>query len=122
MLSDKEYIFIISNNATNKFIGTFVFKMDTANRKAEIGYWLGKPFWGNNFASEAVKAMLPFGFITLDLNRLEAHHLLFNSASGRVLEKCGFYLEGQLRSEIKHNGRYHNIALYGLLNNAGLKT
>lgn len=122
MLSDKEYIFVIADKATNKCMGTFVFKMDMANQKAEIGYWLGKPFWGNNFATEAVKAMLPFGFMTLDLNRLEAHHLLFNSASGRVLVKCGFHLEGQLRSEIEHNGLYHNITLYGLLNNAGLKT
>jgi ribosomal-protein-alanine N-acetyltransferase len=115
MLRDKEYIFIIANKATNKCMGTFVFKMDTANHKAEIGYWLGKPYWGKNFTTEAVKAMLPFGFINLDLNRLEAHHLLFNNASGRVLEKCGFYLEGQLRSEVEHDGPYHDIALYGLL-------
>ena len=114
MLEDKEYIFAILLNETSACIGTFVFKMNLSDNKAEIGYWLGEPFWGKGYITEVVQRMLAFGFNELGLHRIEAHHLLFNKASGKVLEKCGLTLEGQLRSEVKHGALYHDVVLYGL--------
>ena len=58
--------------------------------EAEIGYWIGRPFWGQGYASEAVRLVVAFAFEDLGLRRLYAHVLAHNPASGRVLEKAGF--------------------------------
>ncbi len=61
----------------------------------EIGYWIGEPWWGRGFASEALKRLVDFAFERLGLEELSAGHFLDNPASGRVLEKCGFRYSGE---------------------------
>jgi RimJ/RimL family protein N-acetyltransferase len=61
----------------------------------ELGYWLGEPYWGRGFATEAGRAVTGFGFGTLGLNHLVAGHFADNPASGRVLEKLGFRYTGR---------------------------
>ena len=63
--------------------------------QAGIGYWYGKAFWGNGYATEAGCAVLAFGFEELDLQSVEASHLSKNEASGRVLRKIGMVITGQ---------------------------
>ena len=60
-----------------------------AHRRAEVGYWIAKPEWGNGYASEATRCVLAFGFDVMQLHRIEAHHFMENPASGRVLERVG---------------------------------
>ncbi len=64
---------------------------------AELGYWVGVPFWGQGFASETVREIVRFGFEDLQLNRIHAFHYTHNPASGRVLAKAGFVVEGVQR-------------------------
>jgi RimJ/RimL family protein N-acetyltransferase len=56
----------------------------------EIGYWLGAPYWGHGYATEAARAVIDYAFEDLGLERLEAGARVSNPASRRVLEKCGF--------------------------------
>jgi RimJ/RimL family protein N-acetyltransferase len=67
----------------------------TKPRKApEIGYWLGAPYWGHGYATEAARAVIDHAFEDLGLERLEAGARVSNPASRRVLEKCGFQWSG----------------------------
>ncbi|MEM9998395.1 MAG: GNAT family N-acetyltransferase [Bacteroidota bacterium] len=63
-------------------------------REAELGYWIGVPFWGRGFASAAVRLVTTFAFETLGLDRVTAVVLTRNEASARVLEKAGFEVTG----------------------------
>jgi len=64
--------------------------VDLERGEAEVGYWVGRPYWGRGYASAAVREVATFGFEDLGLRRLYAHVLAHNPASGRVLEKAGF--------------------------------
>jgi RimJ/RimL family protein N-acetyltransferase len=61
---------------------------------AEIGYWLGAPYWGHGYATEAVRAVIDHTFGDLDHDALQAGARVSNPASRRVLEKCGFQWTG----------------------------
>lgn len=111
---DTEYIFAIEIIGLEKFTGTVGFKMDLANKKAEVGYWIGKPFWGRGYVTEALKAALDYGFNELGLNRIEAHYLAFNEASGAVMLKAGMHPEGVLRQHVKKGTEFIDVVLYGL--------
>ena len=88
---------------------------DVYRRSAEIGYWLGEPFWGRGIAGEALRAVTDHAFATFDVIRLEAGVFGWNPASARVLEKAGYTLEGRLRQAIIKDGRLTDRLLYGLL-------
>jgi len=68
---------------------------------AELGYWLGVPFWGQGFATEAARAMIDYAFGELDLEALQAGARVSNPASRRVLEKCAFQWTGVRLSRIR---------------------
>lgn len=82
---------------------------------AEIGYWLGQPYWGRGIMPVAVKALVRYGFETLGLIRLEAHIFARNQQSARVLEKVGFKREGLLRQASMKEGEALDNVLYALL-------
>ncbi|MBE9110565.1 GNAT family N-acetyltransferase [Nodosilinea sp. LEGE 07298] len=82
---------------------------------AELGYWIGRPFWGRGYATEAAAVLVNFGFINLGLNRINAVHFGDNPASGRVMEKLGMVKEGYRRRQTPKWGVYRDVALYGLL-------
>ena len=79
---------------------------DVFRRSAEIGYWLGEPFWGRGIATEALRAVTDYAFETFDICRLEAGVFDWNPASARVLEKAGYTLEGRARRG-RRQGRAH---------------
>jgi ribosomal-protein-alanine N-acetyltransferase len=85
------------------------------HRRAELGYWIGVPFWGRGFATEAASAAVAFGFETLSLRRIYAHHFAGNTASQRVLEKIGMRHEGRSRQHIQKSDQFIDIENYGLL-------
>ena len=82
---------------------------------AEIGYWVGLPYWRKGFATEAVKGLCEFGFEELGLHRIFAKAMTRNPASRKVLEKCGFRHEGLLRSSLYKWGAYEDVDVFGLL-------
>ena len=81
---------LCENKTLVGFIG-----MGGNDRQAGMGYWYGKAFWGNGYATEAGRAILAFGFEELDLQTIEASHLSKNQASGRVLSKIGMGIIGR---------------------------
>lgn len=85
------------------------------SRRCDIGYVLGRAHWGHGYASEALQALLGYGFDTLDLNRVEADIDPANAASGRVLEKLGFKREGYMPERWIVNGEPADTVFYGLL-------
>ena len=76
-----------------------------ADRIYELGYWLGKPYWGRGYATEAARCLAGFAFRELGAVRLTAGHYLDNPASGRVLEKCGFAYTGETGEWSEARGR-----------------
>jgi len=82
---------------------------------AEVGYWIGKPYWNQGYCTEAVKAVLKYSFDVLKLHRIHARHFKSNPASGRVMQKSGMKYEGCLRQHFKKWGNYEDSELYGIL-------
>ena len=88
---------------------------DVYRRTAEVGYWLGEPFWGQGIATHALQAFTEYAFATFDLVRLQAFVKEWNQASARVLEKCGFALAGRLRKNVTKDGKTVDQILYALV-------
>ena len=78
---------------------------DVHRKTAELGYWLGEPFWGRGIMSEAVAELTRWAFEAFDLERIFAEPFANNPASMRVLERAGFVCEGRLRSSVFKDGR-----------------
>ena len=89
--------------------------VDVFRRSAEIGYWLGEPFWGRGIATEVLGAFTEYAFAHFDLCRLEAGVFDWNPASTRVLEKVGYVLEGRARLSVTKDGRTGDRLLYALV-------
>ena len=89
---------------------------DVEWRSAEIGYWLGEPFWGRGIATEALIAVTEYAFENFDLCRLFAHVFDWNGASARVLEKAGYVREATLRSSSVKYGQPRDQLLYARVN------
>jgi ribosomal-protein-alanine N-acetyltransferase len=88
---------------------------DVHRRSAEVGYWLGREFWGRGIASAAVRAMTGLAFERFDLIRLHACVFAWNPASARVLEKAGYTREGRLRDAVTKDGRTTDGLLYAIV-------
>lgn len=80
-----------------------ILNSDVYIMSAEIGYWLGEPFWGLGIATEALRQIVEYTFYYFDIIRLYAEVFENNKASMRVLEKNGFYLEGVRRKAVLKN-------------------
>lgn len=82
---------------------------------AELGYWIGVPYWRQGYCTEAATAVLDYGFKHLGLNRIQSTHFSENSASGRVMQKIGMCKEGYRPQHTWRWGGYRDIVLYGIL-------
>lgn len=99
-----------------QLIGTCGFHpFDEGNRRVEIGYDLAKAYWQRGIMTEALTAMLHYGFTILALHRIEAVTTPENYPSRRLLEKLGFQQEGILRQRSFYRGRYVDEIYFGLL-------
>ena len=87
---------------------------DVFRRSAEVGYWLGEPFWGRGIVTEAVHAVTEYAFATFDLCRLQAHVFEGHLASARVLEKAGYTLQSRARLAVTKDGRTIDRLEYAL--------
>jgi RimJ/RimL family protein N-acetyltransferase len=86
-----------------------------ASHRTEIGYWLGRPYWGQGIMTQVVRAVIRHAFEQLALTKLTAAVYAFNHASARVLEKCGFVEEGLLHRDLLKDGQLIDLRLFGLL-------
>ncbi|SCN32558.1 Ribosomal-protein-alanine acetyltransferase [Bacillus cereus] len=106
----------IEKKGTGQLIGTCGFHLiNKHHKRAEIGYELDDTYWGQGYATEALQAMLGYGFETLQLIRIAAVVYVENKASQKLLSKAGFQEEGLLRKHMIQNGVAHDTILYSLL-------
>jgi len=110
----RAYAFALELRATGEFIGGMGLTLVPRCHRAEAGYWLGQPYWGRGLATEALSALLRFGFEELKLNKIHATHHADNPASGRVMLKNGMVKEGELAQHARRDGRYHDLWQYRL--------
>ena len=111
----REIAFAIVLRSRNRLIGVIGLRLTARHARGELGYWIGKPYWNQGYATEAAAAVLGYGFETLGLNRICAYHFRRNPASGRVLKKLGMTYEGILRQHILKWGAFEDLAGYGIL-------
>ena len=88
---------------------------DVYRRSAELGYWLGEPYWGRGVMTQAVQAACREAFARWDIVRIYAEPFARNTASRRVLEKAGFTLEGVMRAGVCNKGEILDYCMYALL-------
>lgn len=93
--------------------------IDREHEQAELGFWIGREWWGHGYAREAAAAVIAFGFGVLGLNRICAHHMERNPAAGRVLQAAGMQREGILRQRVRKWGAYEDVVLYAILRDDG---
>jgi ribosomal-protein-alanine N-acetyltransferase len=107
--------FAISISPGRELRGAIGLTLADMHKHAELGYWIGVQFWGRGYATEAASAVVEFGFGTLHLHRICAHHFAGNTASRRVLEKIGMRHEGRFRQHIRKQDQFIDIENYGVL-------
>ncbi len=106
----------IELKATGRIVGTIGFMwIQRDNAAAEVGYSLARGLWNRGLMTEALRAVIDFGFRGLNLNRIEAQHESENPASGAVMRKCGMQREGTLRQRLMNKGRFVDVELYSIL-------
>lgn len=110
-----EYPLAIVQKRTAELVGTITLRVDKDNQKGELGYWIGRPFWGKGFATEAVKRMMLFGIEELELNKIWASALSRNIGSISVLQKAGLVKEGVLRQDRLIKGTFEDIEVFGIV-------
>ena len=102
--------------ATGQIIGTIGFMwIQQDNASAEVGYSLSHDYWNRGIMTEALGAVIQYGFDELHLNRIEAQHEVTTPASGAVMRKCHMQKEGTLRSRLFNKGHYVDVDLYAIL-------
>ena len=89
---------------------------DVHAHSAEFGYWLGQEYWGKGIMTRAVAEMSNYFFANFDLVRLYATVYEWNPASARVLEKCGWELEGRLKKSVFKDKKFCDQLIYAKLN------
>lgn len=113
--------FAITLAQDGTFLGSITLHMDfgkqslaESSKEAELSYWVGKPFWNQGYATEAVKAVVEHGLTELGLDRVYAAHFTRNPSSGRVMQKAGMLHEGFLKGHTEKWGQFEDLELYGV--------
>ncbi len=107
---------------TKRVIGVVTLDLDIDNNSANLGYWLGKDYWGQGLATEAAKCVLNFGFINLKLQRIMGVCMVRNEASTRVLQKLGMSHEGTLRRYQRKWDNFEDCHVFSILSEEYIST
>jgi [ribosomal protein S5]-alanine N-acetyltransferase len=113
--SNHSMVLTITLKSTSEIIGVISLQIESQHESGELGYWLGKKYWGNGYGTEAAKAVIHYGFEHYNLNRIYACCMSDNEASGKVLRKVGMQYEGFSKKHIKRDGVFKDIEHYAIL-------
>jgi RimJ/RimL family protein N-acetyltransferase len=113
--TDREVSMAVTLRDGGRLIGGVGLRLVEQHEQAELGYWLGVPYWGKGYGTEAAQEMLRYGFEQRHLHRIFATHFKENSASGRILKKIGMRHEGCQRAHFRKWDQFVDLELYGLL-------
>jgi RimJ/RimL family protein N-acetyltransferase len=112
-------VFAITRRENGQLCGCIGLTIERQHANAEMGYWIGMPFWGRGYCTEAARAVLDYAFEELKLHRVHASHFARNPASGRVMQKIGMTREGCLRQHIRKGEGFEDLEKYGILAGEG---
>jgi len=107
--------FAITRARDASLVGAISLVSIEAGHQAELGYWIGVPYWNRGYCTEAAQMVLDYAFGELGLIRVYARHLARNPASGRVLTKLGFLHEGTRRKHVKKWNAFEDVEDYGIV-------
>lgn len=111
-----KYRWALISKKTGECIGLIsYFLVDRNNDFAEIEYGIGQEYWGQGLTTEAVKAVIEFGFEKMKLHKIQITCKEYNKASQRIIEKCGLTYEGTLRDYFNEQGNYVGRMYYSVL-------
>jgi [ribosomal protein S5]-alanine N-acetyltransferase len=112
----KETVFAITLKRDRRLIGGVGLReINLVHSHAEMGFWIGVDWWGQGYATEAARAVVGFAFDQLGLNRVYAHHMVRNPASGRVLAKIGMKPEGLLRQCVRKWDVFEDVVILAIV-------
>lgn len=111
------YKFAIEKLEDNQFIGgCSINDVDWKNSVATVGIFIGdKSCWGNGYGTDALKTLISFIFMEMNVNKVKLTCYSFNDRAIKSYKKCGFIIEGVLRQEIYKGGIYHDKIIMGIL-------
>ncbi|MDM5219425.1 GNAT family N-acetyltransferase [Peribacillus sp. NJ11] len=115
-MADKNYEFAVTDKETGELFGAIALSNNKIFNHGEIAYWIGEPFWGNGYATEAAQSILQFAFEEKKLHKVFARYFLSNLASGKVMEKIGMKKEGMLKEHVIKDSKYEDLVYYGIIN------
>jgi ribosomal-protein-alanine N-acetyltransferase len=108
--------FGIARKDNNQLIGSVgISSRNRDHNRIEASYDLSAQYWGRGIMTKALWAVLKYGFEKIGINRIEAFAMPDNIGSVKVLQKCGFFYEGNLRQHRYHNGKYVDIGSFSIL-------
>jgi RimJ/RimL family protein N-acetyltransferase len=114
--ADRNAIYFVIEGPDGEPVGVCSLEsVDERARSAELGIWVGKPFWGRGFGTDATRVLCRFGFAHMNLQRITLHVYETNPRARRVYERIGFVHEGTLRRDQFLGGRYIDVHVMGLL-------
>ena len=114
-IKGRSLILAITINDSGLLIGSIGLYINGRHQHAELGYWIGKDYWGNGYCSEAVSGIIRHAFEKLLLNKIFANFISRNQASGKVLIKNGFVKDGHFKKHLKYNDSFEDVECYSLL-------
>ncbi|MCX6832911.1 MAG: GNAT family N-acetyltransferase [candidate division Zixibacteria bacterium] len=112
---EKGVTLAITRKPDDMLLGAISLMDISKGHQAELGYWVGKPYWNQGYCTEAASAVLRYGFLVLGLIRIHASFLTRNPASGRVMQKLAMRHEGCRRQHVMKWGKCEDMGLYGIL-------
>jgi [ribosomal protein S5]-alanine N-acetyltransferase len=111
----EQTVFAITRRTDGWIIGAIGLVYDRPHHKAELGYWIGVPFWSCGYATEAIAGVLLYAFEWQMMQKVSARCFRNNLASARVLEKNGMQREGLLRRDLYREGVYEDVIVSSIL-------
>jgi RimJ/RimL family protein N-acetyltransferase len=114
--NDKLYEFAVTDKATGELYGAIALSNNQAHKNGEIAYWIGEAYWGNGYATEALKGLIAFAFEEKGYHKVWGRFFAENPASGKVMEKVGMVPEGVLAQHVMKEGKFLDLVFYGIVN------
>ena len=108
----REYTYAVTSSDDGTLVGA-IGLLPVATEHGNLGFWIGRPYWGRGYATAAARAVIALAFGLLDIDALTAAHLTRNPASGRVMEKCGMSLLGTEKRN--HRGVQEEFCVRGII-------
>jgi RimJ/RimL family protein N-acetyltransferase len=112
----RDQLHLVIETLKGEAIGVIGFNViEDRARTAQVGMWVGQPYWGRGYGTDALRVLCRFGFQHMNLQRISLHVYETNPGARRIYERLGFRLEGTLRRDQFLGGRHIDVHVMGLL-------